>query len=80
MKLKFNGGAEIINYCKDDAEKWAECFIQYYEKGLVPIEKDTMRAWFANAIETAWDSREHPSNAVFKIVESLDRQIDGGVR
>ena len=59
---------EILEICKDDAQLWADAFMQITRaKNLnrtdfsIYVDVDEMRAWFANAIETAWSTREHPA-------------------
>lgn len=44
---------EIISECGDDAAKWAKAFCQKFPNN----DEGTMIGWFANAIETACDTR-----------------------
>jgi hypothetical protein len=51
---------EIIEYCGDDAAKWAACFRETAIKiGYSAIDEGWLIAWFAGAIE----SRPRPANA-----------------
>jgi hypothetical protein len=44
-----DGGGSIIAACGDKGEAWAKAFVQRFPNA----DEDTMRAWFANAIEAA---------------------------
>lgn len=47
--------SQILEYCKDDAAKWAECFVEVFPE--LADDEDVWRGWFANAIECAYDHR-----------------------
>ena len=52
--------AELIDYCGDDARRWAEAFCRIKERqGWSPddIDEGLMIGWFANAIEKSSDVR-----------------------
>jgi len=51
---------DINGYCRDDAARWAECFVGAKNQNnwaLGDIEEGLMIGWFANAIEAACDHR-----------------------
>lgn len=65
-------GADLIHELNDDARKWAAAFCQYFPNAN--IDEEIMVAWFANAIERAWDFRTgHIHNA-----EHLQYLVDKG--
>lgn len=43
----------VISECGDKGELWAKAFVRQFPNA----DEDTMRAWFANAIEAAWTQR-----------------------
>ena len=47
-------GAELNEYCGDNAMRWAQAFLQVCPD---PTDEDAVFGWFANAIETAHDKR-----------------------
>lgn len=47
--------SELLNELQDDAHKWAVAFMQITKDKV--IDEGMMIGWFANAIETAHDSR-----------------------
>jgi len=47
-----DSGYKIISECGKSAYKWAEAFMQHYDKyGNRYIDESMMQAWFANAME-----------------------------
>lgn len=47
----------LIEYCGDDARRWAEAFVEVARKHGAQMPVDPMVTWFANAIEAAYDVR-----------------------
>jgi hypothetical protein len=47
---------DIISECGDKGERWAKAFVRQFPNA----DEDTMRAWFANAIEGACAARARP--------------------
>lgn len=71
--------AQIIDHCGDDAHRWAEAFMEI--QGALPAEQidlDTMRGWFANAIEAAIDVRQRRQEAAVRPNASLRIPFDRG--
>lgn len=50
--LKMQSG-DMLQALADDAMKWADAFAELHPE----VDKGTTVAWFANAIENAWDTR-----------------------
>lgn len=55
-------GSELNKVCGDDAQKWAEAFVQICKD---PSDVDLVFGWFANAIETACDQRTGNNTTMF---------------
>jgi hypothetical protein len=54
---------EMLEYCGDNAARWAEAFCRIKEKqgwGAMDIDEALMIGWFANAIEHSTQVREQP--------------------
>lgn len=52
--------AQAIEYCGDDAMRWAEFFCQVQRRQHNPApDESVMVTWFANAIEGATQKREN---------------------
>lgn len=66
---------KLLEALGDDASKWGAAFMQHVAKNVDDLCEDTMRGWFANAIETAHDKRTNaklsPSEAIFGFVAWL---------
>jgi hypothetical protein len=53
-------GVDLLDYCRDDASKWAEAFCQIKQRqgwSADDIDEGLMACWFANAIEHSSDVR-----------------------
>ena len=72
-------GVDLLDYCRDDASKWAEAFCQIKQKqgwSADDIDEGLMTCWFANAIEHSSDVRSLSSRQEVS-VEELARLIEG---
>lgn len=73
-------GVDLLDYCRDDASKWAEAFCQIKQKqgwSADDIDEGLMTCWFANAIEHSSDVRSLASRQEVSVtVEELARIID----
>ena len=46
-------GAQFQRAVGVDPERWAEAFIQQRRSGHIVVDQETMRAWFADAMDAA---------------------------
>jgi hypothetical protein len=62
---------EIIEYCRGDAARWAECFHRTFPN--CPVDQGTMLGWFANAMMAAVDAlpRTPQQEEVERLQEAL---------
>lgn len=72
--------AEMVNACADNAQKWAEAFMQVTGKYPLPVSEADMIGWFANAIEQGHAVRrwkvEKPVAYALEVIERYGG-IDG---
>jgi hypothetical protein len=65
-------GVDLLDYCRDDASKWAEAFCQIKQKqgwSADDIDEGLMTCWFANAIEHSSDVRSLASRQEVSVGE-----------
>jgi hypothetical protein len=65
-------GPEMVEYCGDNAARWAEAFCRIKEKqgwGAMDIDEGLMIGWFANAIEHSTQVRSRP--VIVSLTEAL---------
>jgi hypothetical protein len=55
MTFKGLDGPSLLDACGDDAQKWAQAFLELNPK--CGVAEDVMIGWFANAIEHSSDMR-----------------------
>jgi len=48
-------GPELLNECGDNAQKWAQAFMELVYTRAVTVDEGLMISWFANAIERTRD-------------------------
>ena len=54
--------AEMLSVLRDDGAAWAAAFCQIAKKLGHDIDEGWMIGWFANAIETSWQTRCNRGN------------------
>jgi hypothetical protein len=81
---------EMLEYCGDNAARWAEAFCRIKEKqgwGAMDIDESLMIGWFANAIEHSTEVRSRPQTKAHEmddhpkiLTEEYARQIVRTIR
>lgn len=72
-------GVDLLDYCRDDASKWAEAFCQIKQRqgwSADDIDEGLMVGWFANAIEHSSDVRRLASRQEASVEELVANQYD----